>query len=429
MATYTATTNPNPVFGQSGETVKALQTALNTKNAGVAGYTPLVVDGKFGPLTQAAQNFQPQQPVSTAFTTDLPAPASNANDPYPSMLKADISAGAPDQNKIYNDTLSRYQAQIDAIKGIYANQLATARQQGVGRLGSGRAAAAASGNLGTTFGNAQADNIVTQNNGIEKAIQDEEAAKIGEILGKVNSDAVADFNAKKTALMTSAKAYSDYLAAQPAKVQQSLSDLGTLAVQKGITSADQIKPEDLSTIATKYGVSTDQIKLAINNAYTAKQKADADLAKDTQLKLGEGERVYDKNGKLIAYNPKTFAPKDGTGDDGKTLTPSDLASINKQTPLINLQYGETKGSAQKIVQTATQLTNDVNTAYQNPELTRNGYFTYDYITGALKNLPPGISRSGFLTTFKDKLNLSSRKAAMKGYGITKNEYDNLTSDQ
>lgn len=53
--TYTPTNTAN--FGESGEAVKALQTKLNTQNMGKAGYTPLNVDGRFGPLTQAASNF------------------------------------------------------------------------------------------------------------------------------------------------------------------------------------------------------------------------------------------------------------------------------------------------------------------------------------------------------------------------------------
>jgi len=51
---YIPTTSPTPVFGQSGDSVKALQQSLNQKYAGVAGYTPLVIDGKYGSLTEPA---------------------------------------------------------------------------------------------------------------------------------------------------------------------------------------------------------------------------------------------------------------------------------------------------------------------------------------------------------------------------------------
>jgi len=63
-----------PAFGTSGAAVSALQQQLNQQNAGVAGYTPLTVDGMYGPLTQAASQFQApnagvdtSEPVGTAF--------------------------------------------------------------------------------------------------------------------------------------------------------------------------------------------------------------------------------------------------------------------------------------------------------------------------------------------------------------------------
>lgn len=55
--TYTPTQSPTPTYGQSGPTVQALQLQLNKTNQGKPGYTPLVVDGKYGPLTQSATQF------------------------------------------------------------------------------------------------------------------------------------------------------------------------------------------------------------------------------------------------------------------------------------------------------------------------------------------------------------------------------------
>lgn len=57
MPTYTPTTSSNPSYGQTGESVAALQTQLNQTNQGKPGYVPLVVDSKYGPKTQAAFNF------------------------------------------------------------------------------------------------------------------------------------------------------------------------------------------------------------------------------------------------------------------------------------------------------------------------------------------------------------------------------------
>lgn len=65
--TYTAlATGATPSFGTQGKAVAALQTQLNTQNAGKAGYTPLNVDGKYGALTQAAANFKPSTTTAGA---------------------------------------------------------------------------------------------------------------------------------------------------------------------------------------------------------------------------------------------------------------------------------------------------------------------------------------------------------------------------
>lgn len=76
MATITYKPSNTATFGSSGSAVSALQTQLNTQNAGVAGYVPLKVDGKYGPLTQAASQFKaptvtpPAYNTTTGATTD-----------------------------------------------------------------------------------------------------------------------------------------------------------------------------------------------------------------------------------------------------------------------------------------------------------------------------------------------------------------------
>lgn len=57
-----------PYYGSSGQQVSELQTQLNEKNAGKAGWKPLKVDGLYGPLTQAGESFMPQSQVSVSST-------------------------------------------------------------------------------------------------------------------------------------------------------------------------------------------------------------------------------------------------------------------------------------------------------------------------------------------------------------------------
>lgn len=52
--------NQEASFGTQGLAVSQLQQSLNEKNSTLPGYTPLAVDGKYGPLTQSAMAFQPK---------------------------------------------------------------------------------------------------------------------------------------------------------------------------------------------------------------------------------------------------------------------------------------------------------------------------------------------------------------------------------
>jgi len=71
MATYTPNINTDPTkatYGEKSAGVSALQTQLNEKNKGVAGYVPLKVDSLYGPLTQAATQFK--APTTSSVITN-----------------------------------------------------------------------------------------------------------------------------------------------------------------------------------------------------------------------------------------------------------------------------------------------------------------------------------------------------------------------
>jgi len=71
--------NQTPTQGTSGQSVKDMQTSLNTRNAGVAGYIPLVVDGKYGKLTADARAIADKNvatPIATPVVTTDPVVSS-----------------------------------------------------------------------------------------------------------------------------------------------------------------------------------------------------------------------------------------------------------------------------------------------------------------------------------------------------------------
>lgn len=107
MATYTPLkTGQAATLGTSGDAVKALQTQLNTANAGQVGYTPLKVDGLYGPLTQAASLYK--APLTTTTTTP---PATTSTNP---VISGTSTAAA--NTAIGNDITSLKTASADATK-------------------------------------------------------------------------------------------------------------------------------------------------------------------------------------------------------------------------------------------------------------------------------------------------------------------------
>lgn len=83
-------------------------------------------------------------------------------------------------------------------------------------------------------------------------------------------------------------------------------------------------------------------------------------------------------------------------------------------------YGEGDDSAVNM----TSILGSLNKAYANPNLVRNGKFTYEYIKNVLNNLPPSVDRTDFIKKIKSKLSIPNWNGA-KQYGLTKNEYDTL----
>jgi len=68
---YTPSTNTDPtkaVFGERSPGVLAYQQNLNRLYTGRAGFTPLLEDGLYGPLTQAASKYQPTNPGIVSST-------------------------------------------------------------------------------------------------------------------------------------------------------------------------------------------------------------------------------------------------------------------------------------------------------------------------------------------------------------------------
>jgi len=314
----------------SPEANLALQKALLGKGTPTTS-TPPTTGSSSSPTSTPVGQFLYSDPTAGTALTDAEAS-------YAEYLK-NRTAQSTDPSAIRSEILSQYQDQINAINQIYEQQLAEARLTGQGRIGQGTAITARRGLAGSGRGEAMASSILKTNADEQNTINAQRAAAIGEIYGRVNEAVTKELNARREAID---KGYTDYISFLKGKDERKSEYLNSTVAQliaQGIdpSSMDQTQ---LSDIAKKLGVSTNDIigTYISQVALDAKAKKDAQdkVALDLQSKpqqVGEGEQLwtYDPISKkyvLQGKNPKTFAPKAGTGSTSTAADQKFAATID-----------------------------------------------------------------------------------------------------
>lgn len=224
------------------------------------------------------------------------------------------AAGAPDptdpavQASIRANTLASFQAEIDATNAMYAEKLSQAKIAGAGRIGSGTAVQARSGELGSDFGNAQTDNINSGNQDIYNGITAEQNAAIQAILTKSQDAGTAAIAAATTARQSGLDNYVKYLQDASTRTQTNATAAANAILQAGLDPT-LLTPDQLNTYVTNYGISKDDLTKAYTAAKPGYDAAKAKAAKDAQTTVAAGATVLGADGKPIYTAPdKTTAP-------------------------------------------------------------------------------------------------------------------------
>ena len=191
------------------------------------------------------------------------------------------SQTTPDLNKIRQDTLARYQAEIDAINSSYATKKAAERIQGQGRLGSAGAIQARRGLLGSDFGAAQTDTINQYNAELIDAIEQERLAKVSSIMSEANRYSQEEYDKKLEAKRLGAENYLKFIGESATRRQDNTAKMAAYLYQQG--GIDQLSNDELNKIATNLGVSVETLKAVYaeyaGQAQAAQAKAQAAQAK------------------------------------------------------------------------------------------------------------------------------------------------------
>lgn len=315
-----------PIIGTQGPSVLALQNQLNTTNAGAAGYTPLVPDGKYGPLTAAAANFKPVTAPVAPPTPNIGQVYASINNNLPGQdiidaenkvntIHSNNANGTSnvDEAAIRAQTLAQFQAEVDATNALYASKLRDAQVAGTGRLGSSTAIQARRGLLGSDFGAAETDTVNNGNNQIYAGIDAEKAAALSAINNKINETATKAIADRNTAIEGGAVTHLQDLKNSVTNKANTASQIAQTLYNNKL-DPNTLPLNDLTTAITPkngqpipYGLTLDDIKNAYiavkktgDEAAAAKAASDAKAAKEGLTTIPEGSIVVDPTGKVIS---------------------------------------------------------------------------------------------------------------------------------
>lgn len=210
-----------------------------------------------------------------------------------------------DENKIYRDTMKKFQAEIDAVNQVYDEMYRAKVEEGRGRLGSTRAISARGGLLGSDFAAGQKKETLDYNASIVNAVNAERNAKIGAIMGTVRQSAADEVAAKRKAKEEGIASLLDYNAKKQERLTSNMATLAGALYAQGVDPREMDEAE-IAEIATTYGTTADNIFATYDN-YKAEQDAKAE-----GFTLSEGQARYDSQGNVIASKGKTYAPKGTT---------------------------------------------------------------------------------------------------------------------
>lgn len=357
------TTTTTSTVGKNISTLptKTVQTAVGAKSDGIYGSQTtaavkafqaangLKADGIVGPLTQAAiqkaNSGATTTPgstgttgtVKTVVTPSTPLEDQATIDARNAQSKYLNSLSEPDAGQTYQNTLARFQAEIDATNALYADEIARSKVQGQGRLGTQTAINARRGLIGSDFGEAAVQGQENANTEVLRQIDNEKAAKISSILSMARSDAAAELKAKREEFVKGLDArLAFYSSADQRKADNTTKAVKNLIAQ-GL-NVNEVPANDLSKFAKYYGISVDDIKAQYD---AEKQASDAEKVKSQPASVQEYEyaKLGGYTGSYSQYqnedaNRKAAIAKAGTSNTAG-LTPyqqfTATQSISKDT--------------------------------------------------------------------------------------------------
>lgn len=366
-------------------------------------------------------------------TTGTPtAPANSMNNLYqtyvdPNQGQLDSLYGITNDisqetnpTKILNNTLSQYQAQIDATNAMFADQLNSARIQGQGRIESRQFAQGRAGQIGSGTGEAGVNAVQDANRQIERSIQAEQAAAIQAILTQTRNEAAEILKANTEAKKQGAKGLLEFLnVTQPAKKAKITSNAVSALIKKGVDISN-MTPEEIKSYTDGIGISENDFRAAYSAELAAQQKAKneadkaaADLAK-TQADIAKTQAETGQVGKMTPYQSAQLAI-DWYKAKNPTMSGSDkkLNAIGGIATLFSPSEKDANGASITTIPNSGGI----------PYVDNNGFITPEGFKTVLREAAGEVTRKEILDQFGSQL--SPTQYAL--YGLTAKEIADISN--
>jgi len=292
--------------------------------AGIQGYTGTAAQNAAIVANLNKPSTPPPSPNNTMVSAGLVVPKKNQNDiDMENALAARIAAasdtGLPTANERQYAT-QMFQAQIDALNKVYAEQKAKSMEMGRSRLGSQNAIQARRGLLGSDFGEAATVGQEQANTAELNAIDAEQMAQIAAVQGKISQSALDMAKARREAATQGADKNLETIKYTR---QKAVDDVKS-AVSAYLAGGGDIKnltPKMIDDFANEMKISRDTVVNIIKEEQTTAANnaaAKAKAALETQKTTAEINKTKAETYKLL--NPSTTL-------SGNKLT---LSEVQKQ---------------------------------------------------------------------------------------------------
>lgn len=267
---------------------------------------------------------------------------------------------AIDEAAIRANTLTKFQAEVDALNKLYEEKKAEERLAGQGRMGGVAAVGARRGLLGSDFGVAQENNQATANAEALSAVENERLNKLNQIYAQVRNYSDKEITDKTAAKKLGAENYLKYISESATRKENNAKEIAKQLYLSGTGDS-----ADFEKIANELGISVEALKTTYDTykkeqdvvAATKKKEDEAALLKEgyTYVKTpaerdalkAKGYQIVELGGRTYSKVPKTTTKDIKANGVVYQITTDEMGKVINKTVVGSSSTGGSGGGTNK----------------------------------------------------------------------------------